>query len=43
MSIHNERFVLRMVQQARQAMIDGDYQELKAQVLGRYYGKAPKV
>ncbi len=43
MSIHNERFVLRMVQRARQAMIDGDYQELKEEVLGRYYGKAPKV
>ena len=43
MSIHNERFVLRMVQQARQAMIDGDYQELKDQVLGRYYAKDQQV
>ena len=40
LSLHNERFVIRMVEQARQAIFDGDYQELKEQTLGRYYGQA---
>ncbi|WP_081747086.1 tRNA guanosine(34) transglycosylase Tgt, partial [Arthrobacter sp. H5] len=36
-SIHNERFVIRMVDQAREAIEDGSYFELKTEVLGRYY------
>jgi queuine tRNA-ribosyltransferase len=36
-SIHNERFVVRMVDDARAAIEDGTFYELKAQVLGRYY------
>ncbi len=36
-SIHNERFVVRMVDDARAAIDDGTFYELKAEVLGRYY------
>ncbi|MGB3414586.1 MAG: tRNA guanosine(34) transglycosylase Tgt [Microbacteriaceae bacterium] len=36
-TIHNERFTIRMVDQARQALIDGNFFELKEQVIGRYY------
>ena len=36
-SIHNERFVVRMVDDARRAIEDGTFHELKAEVLGRYY------
>jgi queuine tRNA-ribosyltransferase len=36
-SIHNERFVIRMVDNARAAIEDGTYFDLKAEVLGRYY------
>lgn len=36
-SIHNERFVIRMVDDARAAIEDGTYFDLKAEVLGRYY------
>ncbi|WP_155850276.1 tRNA guanosine(34) transglycosylase Tgt [Arthrobacter sp. Br18] len=36
-SIHNERFVIRMVDDARAAIDDGTFYELKADVLGRYY------
>ncbi len=36
-SIHNERFVVRMVDDARDAIDDGTFYDLKAEVLGRYY------
>jgi len=36
-SIHNERFVVRMVDDARAAIDDGTFYDLKAEVLGRYY------
>ncbi|WP_104117759.1 tRNA guanosine(34) transglycosylase Tgt [Arthrobacter sp. B1805] len=36
-SIHNERFVVRMVDDARAAIEDGTFYDLKAEVLGRYY------
>jgi queuine tRNA-ribosyltransferase len=36
-SIHNERFVVRMVDDARAALEDGTFYDLKAEVLGRYY------
>lgn len=35
-TIHNERFILRLVDQMRQAIIDGEFAEMKAQFLGRY-------
>lgn len=37
-SIHNERFVVRMVDDARHAIEDGTFHEFKAETLGRYYG-----
>ncbi|MDQ0261519.1 tRNA guanosine(34) transglycosylase Tgt [Sinomonas atrocyanea] len=37
-SIHNERFVVRMVDDARRAIEDGTFYEFKAETLGRYYG-----
>ncbi|MBG6217909.1 queuine tRNA-ribosyltransferase [Arthrobacter sp. CAN_A6] len=37
LSIHNERFVIRMVDDARAAIDDGSFDDLKAEVLGRYY------
>ncbi|KQO02867.1 queuine tRNA-ribosyltransferase [Arthrobacter sp. Leaf234] len=36
-SIHNERFVVRMVDDARAALEEGTFYDLKAEVLGRYY------
>ncbi|GAB4100832.1 tRNA guanosine(34) transglycosylase Tgt [Sinomonas halotolerans] len=36
-SIHNERFVVRMVDDARRAIEDGTFWEFKAETLGRYY------
>jgi queuine tRNA-ribosyltransferase len=36
-SIHNERFVVRLVDDARAALADGTFYDLKAEVLGRYY------
>ncbi len=43
-TIHNERFIVRLVDQARAAIIDGSYAELKADYLSRYYAAkaAPK-
>lgn len=38
-SIHNERFVVRMVDSARQAMADGTYFAYRDEVLGRYYAR----
>ena len=35
-TIHNERFIVRLVDQMRAALIAGDYPELKAQFMGRY-------
>jgi len=37
-TIHNERFVIRLVDQIRAAIVAGEFDELRAQVLGRYYG-----
>jgi len=36
-TIHNERFVIRMVDQIRAAIRAGEFDELRAHVLGRYY------
>lgn len=40
-TIHNERFILRLVDQIRQAIIDGTYVDLKADFLGRYSIRRP--
>ena len=37
-TIHNERFIVRMVDQIRQAIIDGDFAEMRDETLGRLYG-----
>ncbi len=37
-TIHNERFVIRLVDQIRIAIRAGEFDELRADVLGRYYG-----
>ncbi|MDY2941853.1 MAG: tRNA guanosine(34) transglycosylase Tgt [Varibaculum sp.] len=38
LTIHNEFFVVHLVARIRQSIIDGDFEELRAEVLGRYYG-----
>ena len=40
-SIHNERFVVRMVDDARLAIEEGTFYELKDSVMSRYYAGAP--
>lgn len=37
-SIHNERYVVRTVDEIRQSIIDGNYHELRQRTLARYYG-----
>jgi queuine tRNA-ribosyltransferase len=39
-TIHNERFIVRLVDQMRQAIIDGTFQDLKQEFLGRYTHKS---
>ena len=39
-TIHNERFVVRLVDRMRQAIIDGDFKEMKNEFLGRYKHKS---
>ncbi len=36
-TIHNERFVVRLVDQIRESITAGEFDELRAHVLGRYY------
>jgi len=36
-TIHNERFVVRMVDQIRAAIRTGEFDELRAHVIGQYY------
>ncbi|GAB7067786.1 tRNA guanosine(34) transglycosylase Tgt [Mycobacterium hodleri] len=38
-TIHNERFVIRMVDQIRAAISAGEFDELRDHVLGRYYAR----
>ena len=40
-SIHNERFVVRLVDDARRAIEDGTFFELKERTLAAYYAKEP--
>ena len=37
MTIHKEHFIVDLVARIRQAIIDGRFHELEAEVLGRYY------
>ena len=36
-TIHNERFIIRLVDRIREAIMTGDFEELQAEFLGRYY------
>jgi queuine tRNA-ribosyltransferase len=35
-TIHNERFIVRLVDQMRQALIDGTFHDMKKEFMGRY-------
>ncbi len=35
-TIHNERFVIRLVDQIQASIVAGEFDELRAHVLGRY-------
>lgn len=37
-TIHNERFIIRLVDRIRDAIVDGDFAVLRDEFLGRYYG-----
>jgi queuine tRNA-ribosyltransferase len=39
-TIHNERFIVRLVDQMRQAIIDGTFLEMKKEFMGRYAHKS---
>ena len=39
-TIHNERFIVRLVDQMRAALLNGTFQELKREFLGRYQHKS---
>jgi queuine tRNA-ribosyltransferase len=41
-SIHNERFVVRMVDRARAGIEDGTYVEVREEALRKYYGAVPE-
>lgn len=38
-TIHNEYFIINLVDRIRASILTGDYADLKAEVLGTYYGK----
>ena len=40
-SIHNEHFVVKMVDDARQAIEDGTFHEMKERVMAEYYAGNP--
>ncbi|OBB61659.1 tRNA-guanine(34) transglycosylase [Mycobacterium sp. 852013-51886_SCH5428379] len=40
-TIHNERFIVRLVDQIRASIVAGEFDELREHVLGRYYGSRP--
>jgi queuine tRNA-ribosyltransferase len=37
-TIHNEYFIVRLVAQMREAIINGDFFEMKKEFMGRFYG-----
>jgi len=42
-TIHNERFIVRLVDSMRQAIGTGDFEALREDVLGRYYAGAGRL
>lgn len=38
-TIHNERFVVRLVDEIRQSLVDGTFEELREERTGQYYGE----
>jgi queuine tRNA-ribosyltransferase len=36
-TIHNERFVIRLVDRIRESIVAGEFDDLRDHVLGRYY------
>jgi queuine tRNA-ribosyltransferase len=42
-TIHNERFVIRLVDQIRAAIVAGEFDELRDHVLGQYYGHSTRA
>ncbi len=41
-TIHNERFIVRLVDQMRTTIESGDFFEFKKEFLGRFYADQPK-
>jgi queuine tRNA-ribosyltransferase len=41
-TIHNERFIVRLVADMRKAIINGDFFEMKKDFMGRFYGAEVK-
>ena len=39
-TIHNERYIVRLVDQMRQSLLDGNFKDMKADFLGRYKHKS---
>ena len=39
-TIHNERFIVRLVDQMRQALLDGNFQDMKKEFMGRFKHKS---
>jgi queuine tRNA-ribosyltransferase len=39
-TIHNERYIVRLVDQMRQALLDGNFEDMKTDFLGRYKHKS---
>jgi queuine tRNA-ribosyltransferase len=35
-TIHNERYIVRLVDQMRQSLVDGTFKDMKKEFLGRY-------
>lgn len=42
-TIHNERFIIRLVDQIRAAIVAGEFDELREDVLGSYYGHSTRA
>ena len=42
-TIHNERFVVRLVDRIRTSIDDGTFAEFRAEFIGRYYAARPAV
>ncbi len=40
-TIHNERFVVRLVDRTRASIAEGSFADFRADFLGRYYGRSP--